>query len=60
MASDHTQGTALDSLRQRIDVLDAELHRLLMERVRVIDGIVAAKRAASRMAAMSADPSRCT
>lgn len=45
MASDQTQGTALESLRQRIDMLDAELHRLLMERVRVIDGIVAAKRA---------------
>ncbi|WP_150494982.1 chorismate mutase [Roseibium aquae] len=38
-------GASLAALRQRIDALDAELHTLLMERARVIEGIVAAKRA---------------
>jgi len=38
-------GTSLAALRQRIDALDGELHALLMERARVIEGIVAAKRA---------------
>ncbi|NBN65814.1 chorismate mutase [Pannonibacter tanglangensis] len=45
MTTDQAPSPALDALRQRIDTIDAELHRLLMERVRVIDGIVAAKRA---------------
>lgn len=45
MTNDQAPSSALDALRQRIDSIDAELHRLLMERVRVIDGIVAAKRA---------------
>lgn len=45
MTNDQAPSSALDALRQRIDTIDAELHRLLQERVRVIDGIVAAKRA---------------
>lgn len=38
-------GTALETLRQRIDVLDGELHALLMERAQVVESIAAAKRA---------------
>jgi len=45
MSSPSDSAPSLDTLRQRIDELDNELHDLLMERARVIEGIVAAKRA---------------
>ncbi|ADZ68653.1 chorismate mutase [Polymorphum gilvum] len=45
MSDDPAQLPSLDALRRRIDAIDADLHRLLMDRARVIDGIVAAKRA---------------
>lgn len=45
MSSSSDSAPSLDTLRQRIDELDNELHDLLMERARVIEGIVAAKRA---------------
>ncbi len=39
------QAPSLDTLRKRIDSIDAELHRLLIERMRIVEGIAAAKRA---------------
>jgi chorismate mutase/prephenate dehydratase len=45
MSQTHDHVTSLDTLRARIDEIDARLHEALMERARIIDGIVAAKRA---------------
>ncbi len=45
MSQTHDHVTSLESLRERIDSLDAQLHDVLMERAQVIDGIVAAKKA---------------
>lgn len=45
MSQIHDHVTSLDTLRERIDEIDARLHEALMERARIIDGIVAAKRA---------------
>jgi chorismate mutase/prephenate dehydratase len=45
MSQTQTHVTSLETLRQRIDELDARMHETLMERARVIEGITAAKRA---------------
>lgn len=45
MSQTHDHVTSLETLRRRIDEIDAQLHRFLMDRAQIIDGIVAAKRA---------------
>lgn len=52
MSQTHDHVTSLETLRQRIDEIDARMHRLLMDRARIIDGIVAAKRASGASGVM--------
>lgn len=52
MSQTHDHVISLETLRERIDEIDARLHEALMERVQIIDGIVAAKRASGASGVM--------